>query len=184
SVNATARITDNMNVRGGYSLTVSRPELREMSPFNMYDYETGYTEEGNPDIKSTKIENYDARWELFPGTRELLAVSGFRKTLYQPIEDVVLGSSGGYILQPRNGRDGRLNGLELETRGGIRRIWNALPLLGNASSSLERWAITLNYSRVSSSVRVSTTTDAAGAPIFKDKPLQGQSTYALNAGLF
>jgi len=183
SINATARITDAMNVRGGYSLTVSRPELREMSPFNMYDYETGYTEEGNPDIKSTTIENYDARWELFPGTNELLAVSVFRKTLYQPIEDVVLGSSGGYILQPRNGRDGRLEGVELETRVGVRSIWNALPL-GKASSSLDHWAVNVNFSAVESSVRVSTTSDAAGAPIFKDKPLQGQSDYALNAGLF
>src|SRR5262249_25827625 len=72
SANAAARPTANMKLRGGYSLTVSLPELREMSPFNMYDYETGFTEEGNPDITSTTIENYDARWDLFPGTRELL----------------------------------------------------------------------------------------------------------------
>ena len=183
SVNATARLTDTMNLRAGYSTTVSRPELREMSPFNIYNYETGYSEEGNTEIQSTKIENYDARWELFPAARELLAVSVFRKVLFQPIENVVVGSSGGYILSPRNGRDGRLRGVELESRVSVRRIWDALPF-GPSSSGLDRWAINVNYSRVESSVRVRTTTDADGNPVFREGPLQGQSTYALNAGVF
>ena len=110
AANLAYRFSERMNVRGGLSVTLSRPELREMSPFDMYDYETGYSEVGNPEIHSTRIENYDVRWEFFPGTRELLAVSGFRKLLYEPIENVVEGSSGGYILSPRNGRDGRLKG--------------------------------------------------------------------------
>ncbi|HJS73299.1 MAG TPA: TonB-dependent receptor, partial [Vicinamibacteria bacterium] len=97
AANLTYRISEVMNARFGYSETVARPELRELSPFDMYDYETGYSETGNPDIQSTTIENLDARWELYPGTRELLSVSGFKKTLAQPIENVVEGSSGGYV---------------------------------------------------------------------------------------
>jgi hypothetical protein len=187
AVTATYRVNERMNVRGGFSRTVSRPELREMSPFDMYDYETGYSEVGNTEIQSTTIENYDARWEFFPGSRELLAFSLFRKMLAQPIENVVVGSNGGYILSPRNGRDGRLYGFEIETRVGIRRVWDtldrALPIPAS-SSALDRWAININYSRVESSVKVRTSTDAAGAPIFREGPLQGQSTYALNAGIF
>ena len=187
ALNATYRLSDRMNARGGYSVTVSRPELREMSPFDIYDYETGYSEIGNTEIKSTRIQNYDVRWEFFPGTRELLALSGFRKILFQPIENVVEGSSGGYILSPRNGRDGRLRGIEVEARVGVRSIWDAfdrvLPIPAS-SSTLDHWAINLNYSRVESSVRVRATTDAAGHPVFRKGPLQGQSTYALNAGIY
>lgn len=187
ALNATYRLSDRMNARAGYSVTVSRPELREMSPFDIYDYETGYSEIGNTEIKSTRIQNYDARWEFFPGTRELVALSGFRKVLFQPIENVVEGSSGGYILSPRNGRDGRLSGIEVETRVGVKSIWDAFDRLlpiPNSPSALDRWAINFNYSRVSSSVRVRTTTDAAGNPVFRKGPLQGQSSYALNAGIY
>jgi hypothetical protein len=183
AANLAYRFSERMNVRGGLSVTLSRPELREMSPFDMYDYETGYSEVGNPEIHSTRIENYDVRWEFFPGTRELLAVSGFRKLLYEPIENVVEGSSGGYILSPRNGRDGRLKGVELEGRFGLATAWNALPI-GGAPHALERWAIQANYARVESSVRVRTTTAADGSPIYRKGPLQGQSTFSLNLGLF
>ncbi|HEY7818889.1 MAG TPA: TonB-dependent receptor, partial [Vicinamibacteria bacterium] len=187
AVNATYRVNDRMNVRGGFSITVSRPELREMSPFDMYDYETGFSEVGNPSIQSTTIENYDARWEFFPGSRELLAVSLFRKMLAQPIENVVEGSSGGYILSPRNGKDGRLYGIELETRVAFRRVWDALDTalpMPASSSALDSWAFNVNYSHVESSVKVRTSTDAGGAPIYREGPLQGQSAYALNAGVF
>ena len=187
AANLTYRFSETMNARLGYSITVSRPELREMSPFDMYDYETGYTEVGNPQIQSTTIHNYDARWELYPGTRELVAVSAFRKLLFEPIENVVLGSSGGYILSPRNGIDGRVRGVELEARVGTARIWNAAARLLPMSESpaeLDHWALSVNYSRVASSVRVRTTTDESGTPVYRKGPLQGQSSYSLNAGIY
>ena len=187
AVNATLRFTEAMSLRGGFSVTVSRPELREMSAFDIYDYETGYSEIGNPSIQSSRIENYDARWEYYPGPRELFAVSGFRKTMYQPIENVVEGSSGGYILSPRNGRDGRLKGVEIEGRVGLSRAWNAvatlLPIVP-APGALEHLAVSINYSRVSSSVRVRTSTDENFIPVYREGPLQGQARTALNAGIF
>jgi outer membrane receptor protein involved in Fe transport len=185
AVNATYSLAENMNVRFGYSVTLSRPELREMSPFDMYDYETGYSEVGNPDVKSTEIQNWDARWEVYPGARELFAVSLFRKTLFQPIENIVEASGGGYILSPQNGRDGRLKGVELEARAGFRRFWDGLDRLlplPKSTSAYDRFALTANYSRVESSVRVQITTDPTGAPIYRVGPLQGQSSYSLNLG--
>lgn len=187
AVNATFRLRENMNVRGGFSVTVSRPELREMSPFNIYDYETGYSEVGNTSLHRTRIQNYDVRVETFLGTKELLAVSGFRKVLFEPIENVVEGSSGGYILSPRNGQDGRLQGVELEARLGIRRIWDALDRIAPLPASnafLDHWAVSGNLSRVDSSVRVRTSSDGNGNPVYRKGPLQGQSSYSLNAGLY
>jgi len=107
--------------------------------------------------------------------------------MYQPIENVVEGSSGGYILSPRNGRDGRLKGVELEGRVGLSRAWDAvarlLPIVP-APPVLEHIGISVNYSRVSSSVRVRTSTELDGSPIYREGPLQGQAATALNAGLF
>jgi outer membrane receptor protein involved in Fe transport len=187
SINATYRLNPQMNLRGGYAVTLSRPELREMSPFDMYNYETGYSEVGNPIIQSTPIRNADLRWEFYPGARELLSASLFAKNLDRPIENIVLGSSGGYILQPVNGVDGRLRGFEVESRLGVGRVWDVFSdafKLKRAGKGIDRWAINFNYSRIESSVRVKTSNDANGNPIYRDGPLQGQSSYALNAGLF
>ena len=41
-----------------------------------------------------------------------------------------------------------------------------------------------NVTRVDSRVRVKTTTDGAGNPVYREGPLQGQSSYSLNAGLY
>ncbi len=187
SINVTYRLNTQMNLRAGYAVTLSRPELREMSPFDMYNFETGYSEVGNPAIKQSPIRNADLRWEFYPGPRELLSASLFGKNLDTPIENIVLGSTGGYILQPVNGVDGRLRGFEIESRIGVGRIWDAVGhvfSLKRAGSAVDRWAINFNYSRVESSVKVKTSNDADGNPIYREGPLQGQSTYALNAGLF
>jgi outer membrane receptor for ferrienterochelin and colicin len=176
AANLSYAINEHMNARAGFSETISRPELREMSPFDMYDYETGFTEVGNPGILSTSVRNYDLRWEFYPGSRELLAVSGFHKTMPRPIESFVQGSSGGYVLSPKNGMDGKLTGVELEARLGLSTLWKL--------DAFEHLAFNVNYTRVESSVRVQITTDAAGNPVYREGPLGGQSTYALNAGIF
>jgi outer membrane receptor protein involved in Fe transport len=187
AVNVTYAPGERMNVRAGFSKTVARPELREMAPFDIYDYQTGFTEIGNTAIRSTPLGSYDVRWEFFPGSRELVAVSGFHKHIDHPIESFVQGSSGGYVLSPKNGDAGRVTGLELETRLGLSTLWRALdralPFSGGPLPSLERWAFFVNYTRVKSSVRVAISTDAAGNPVYRVGPLGGQSTYALNAGV-
>jgi TonB dependent receptor/Carboxypeptidase regulatory-like domain/TonB-dependent Receptor Plug Domain len=187
SVNVTYAVTDRMNLRAGWSNTVSRPELRELSPFDMYDYETGYSEVGNPELYRAKIQSYDGRWELFPDTRELLALSVFHKSFDHPIENVVLPGSGSYILTPRNGEYGRLTGAEAEVRLGLDRPWSALASvisISEAPSALKHFALTANYSRVTSKVAVRVSTDNSGSPILRVGPLGGQSSYALNLGLF
>jgi hypothetical protein len=187
SVNMTYAMTDRMNLRAGWSRTVSRPELRELSPFDMYDYETGYSEVGNPDLERARIESYDGRWEIFPDTRELVAVSVFHKSFDKPIENVVLPGSGNYILSPRNGQWGRLTGGEVEVRVGLDRPWSALASflpLAEPPSALQQFALSANYSRVESNVSVQVSIADDGTPIYREGPLGGQSSYALNLGLF
>ncbi len=174
AVNLTWRATSNMNVRSAYSKTLNRPELRELSPFDMYNYELGMSEAGNPNLKATTIESYDVRWELFPLPGEVLAVSFFRKALPRPIESSLQGAGGNKVKIPVNGRDGKLKGVELEARSGLSKV----------TRHLRRWAASANYSRVSSSAKLRASIDDNGAPIYTEAPLQGQSTYSLNLGLY
>jgi len=187
AVNLTYSLTGQSNIRASFSNTISRPEFRELSPFSMYDYETGYSEQGNPDVKSSMIGNYDLRLEQFLDTRELLAVSVFHKNLERPIENVVEPTSGGYSLFPRNGHEGRLNGTEFEMRIGAARIWDAFakvfPLV-ETPSALQHFGLSANYSRVRTSVRVKVATADDGSDIEREGPLNGQSSYSLNLGFF
>ena len=187
AVNLTYSLTENSNIRASFANTISRPEFRELSPFSMHDYETGYSEQGNPDVKSSKIGNYDLRVEHFLDTRELLAASVFHKNLERPIESVVEPTSGGYSLFPRNGHVGRLNGTEFEMRIGAARIWDTVakvfPLI-EAPNTLQHFGLTANYSRVRTSVRVRVATADDGSDIEREGPLNGQSSYSLNLGCY
>jgi outer membrane receptor protein involved in Fe transport len=58
-------VRQNMNFRGSYSRTVNRPEFREMAPFQFTDISGRSTIIGNPNLKQSKIDNVDFRWEWF-----------------------------------------------------------------------------------------------------------------------
>jgi outer membrane receptor protein involved in Fe transport len=45
-----------------------------------------YDEKGNPDLKRALADNYDLRYELFPGASEQLLVGAFYKRIKDPIE--------------------------------------------------------------------------------------------------
>lgn len=174
AVNATWRAVPNLNLRAAYSKTLNRPELRELSPFDMYNYEIGISEVGNPELEATSIQSYDTRAEFFPSLGEVFAVSLFRKTLPRPIESSLQAAGGNKVRMPVNGRDGSLKGFELEARSGLARAWKGLRRLGASA----------NYGRVSSKARLQSSVDDTGMPVYTEAPLQGQSSYSLNLGLY
>jgi outer membrane receptor protein involved in Fe transport len=68
---------------------------------------------GNPELERAKIQNVDARWELFPGGRGVIAASAFYKYFDQPIERVVIAGAQP-IVTFQNADSARNFGLELE----------------------------------------------------------------------
>jgi len=182
--NATWNITRKMNVRAAYSLTLARPELRELSPFRMYNYETNYFDEGNVDLVSSRLRNYDLRWEWYPRLQELVALSVFCKQLDRPIEKLVKTDVGGnYSLTPFNALGGEVEGIEAELRTTLA---GALNLAGRpfgkqfAPRWLQHLGVGCNYSRVRSEVQIA----LEGADEIRKTPLNGQSTHATNVGLY
>jgi outer membrane receptor protein involved in Fe transport len=171
-----------MNLRFAYSKTLNRPELRELSPFNMINWETGYEETGNAALETARIDNYDLRWELYPGPSEFVALGLFYKDFTRPITKFVRPNVGGYALAPQNGRTGTLYGWEGEVRVSLVSVWSAMDWLfelGPSPSGLRTWSFVVNYSNIHSEVDVLNSRNE-----WITIPFAGQSTYSLNTGLF
>jgi len=170
SANAVYALGSRMSVRAAFSRTVSRPDLREMSPMISRDFRSGLSEGGNPNLERARITNYDLRWEWYPGDAELFAVSGFYKGFENPIETAIQGGAQ-QLYTPFNGDDGLLRGMELEARFGLGRITRHLDFAG----------LSTNLTFVKSTTTVGDSTIANG---HRERPLWGQSPYVANVGLY
>ena len=170
SVNLTYTASSATNVRAAFSSTISRPDFRELSQQYMYDFVSGYPEIGNPQLKRARIHNWDLRVENYPGANELLAISVFYKKLIDPIERSLQGANGQLVYKPVNAHSGYLQGAEAEARLGLDRVANPLAPFG----------LSANYTRVKSDTDIK----GLGVETESHRPLQGQSSYVLNLGLF
>lgn len=168
--NLTYALTPETNLRAAFSRTISRPDLRELTPFELSQYESGWVMQGNPELKRARLNNYDVRVESFFGDAELFALSLFYKKFYDPIE-LTLRLAGAALRQvPENGEGGHLYGAEVESRLRLGRLWPRLSsytLVGNLTE-----------------VRSETRLDKEGWHTTKERPLAGQSPYLLNLMLF
>ena len=55
------------NLRLCYSKTLNRPEFRELAPFLFRDYTIKYSVFGDTTLRRAAVENYDLRYEFYPG---------------------------------------------------------------------------------------------------------------------
>ncbi|MDQ3015554.1 MAG: TonB-dependent receptor, partial [Bacteroidota bacterium] len=78
-------LTEKSNLRVAATQTLARPNMRELAPFVQFDTKNGFFNVGNPSLKRTLIQNYDLRYELYPGAGELIAISAFYKIFDNPI---------------------------------------------------------------------------------------------------
>ena len=119
-VNFVQAMAGNTNLRLSYSTTVNRPEFRELAEFEFTDVVGNRAMKGNPDLQRALIHNVDGRWEMFTGSRGVVAASVFYKYFDKPIERVVLARR-----QPlatfQNSDNARNFGVELELARDARR---------------------------------------------------------------
>ncbi len=169
-------ISDNVNIRVSYSNTIARPNYREIAPFSSFDAYGGSINIGNINLDRTLITNYDARWEWFIASGELIAVSGFYKNLENPIERV-FDTERVRTRTWQNVDEAIVYGLEFEVRKN----------LGFLASSLQNLSLATNLTLVQSRVDVPEDelfTARQSDPDFKDtRPLYGQSPFIINLDL-
>ena len=147
-------------VRFTYGMSVNRPEFREMAPFYFVDFDQNAGIYGNEDIKQAYVHNFDLRYELYPGNNETFNAGIFFKHFINPIEVAIRGNNPTQFSFD-NISSAYSFGLETEARKN----------LGFITERLEKLTAVVNLSLIKSSVAF-------------DRPLQGQSPYIVNMGLF
>jgi TonB-dependent receptor len=159
-VNSTIKLSSKANLRLTGSQTVIRPELRELSLLNIYDFEINASVQGNPNLKRTKITNSDLRYELYPAAGELLTIGIFYKDFENAIEPIFNeGSGGASTFNFQNASKAQSYGIELESRKKLNK----------------HFTFQANASLINSKLK--------DASLGLDRPLQGQSPYLLNLGI-
>jgi hypothetical protein len=139
SVNIIYKLKDDemapMNLRVNYFRSIARPSFREFSVVQLFDYALNATVFGNPELRSTAIDNYDLRIERFFKDRSNVSMSLFYKQFTDHIE-MLSTSEGGFTWQ--NAPFSRIYGLELEGRVGLLRWldWSGNLTLMDSESQL------------------------------------------------
>ncbi len=75
-----------VNIRLGYSNTIGRPTLREVSSYFDYNYTIGNFVMGNTELKMVHINNLDVRLESYFKSGDNFSISFFRKHFENHIE--------------------------------------------------------------------------------------------------
>lgn len=172
SLNLIYDITTKFRVRGGISQTVSRPEFRELAPFNFYNFVQDNIISGNPELLRTKITNSDIRFEWYGGKGQIFTFSGFYKNFINPIEIINrTGTSGAPELYFSNISKASMIGSELEFRLLMSTIIN--------KKIFDNLTIYSNLSLIKSTVFMDKVLGSEG-----NRPLQGQSPYIVNLGIY
>ncbi|MEE4298250.1 MAG: TonB-dependent receptor [Pseudomonadales bacterium] len=111
---------DDFQLRFGFSQTVARPDLREISAAVYIDPLTESRIVGTPGLDPSDISNYDARAEWFWGNGDSFTVSLFYKDIENPIETVqAAGTDDNQVLTFINADTGEVYGIEFEFLKGL-----------------------------------------------------------------
>lgn len=166
SVNVAYRFSERHLLRAAYGRSTNRPEFREVSPSAYYDFDLFSTIMGNPDLKAAYIHNFDLRYEWYPSPEESISLSLFHKQFSNPIETTIRDAGGSYTYTFENADRARTSGIELDIR-------KDLSFIG-----MKEFFLTLNVAWVRSRVFFD------DSSLEHDRPMQGQSPYIVNGGLF
>lgn len=174
STNISYHFTDKSLLRVAYGKTLNRPEFREWSPFKFYDFNLNALTNGSlfssvlypngTTLKVAEIQNVDLRYEFYPSMGETFQIGGFYKNFRNPIEQAILVSSGdSRSFSFTNANSAYLYGVEMDVR---KKVYKNFSVLANASL-------------IKSQVTVLQSVNQQ-----KTRPLQGQSPYVINVGLY
>lgn len=172
-LNAGYNLTESSLLRLAYSRTVNRPEFRELAPFLFYDYRLEAGRVGNPDLRTASINNVDLRYEIYPRVGETVSIGAFYKYFNDPIENKTIISTEQPNFTYINADFAQNYGIEVELRKSFRGV--------TGSAFLDNFSVNANASLIRSKVDLGTT---VGGVQDRVRPLQGQSPYIVNLGVY
>ena len=155
-------------LRFGWSETVVRPDLRELTDASYIDARTGYLTDGNPDVRPADFVNIDIRAEWFFSNDDTFSITLYRKDITNPIE--LYESAASDTNRAReiiNAESGQITGLELD---GLK----SLAFLGE---SFEPFFVQGNLTIQDTEIKAGVQADA---PTNNVRQLSGASNYVAN----
>lgn len=189
SVNLIYALKEKQNLRFTYGRTIARPSFKELSYAQILDPITNrffngslFQYEGwDGKLTSTRINNFDLRWEMFMERSEIISVSAFYKTFDDAIELVrIPAAQTSTEFQARNVGDGRVYGLEFEFRKELEFITPALKnLLFSGNLTLVKSEIEMTDIEFNARKQF----EKDGQTVDDKRDMAGQSPYVINAGI-
>lgn len=185
SATITWNFTDNMQLRGGYSQTIGRPQFRELAPSLFFDPDTDRSYRGNRFLVDSEFKNYDLRYEYYLGRNQFITLAGFYKEIENPIEEIQFETST-FVFDTTfiNSPKAELFGGEFEYRTRFTIPWNDW-------FDRREWLFSVNYTYTNSEIKVDAgdtvinpfSGAAQDAALFglAGAPLQGTPEHIVNA---
>lgn len=167
SLNVSYSLTDSHLLRVAYGMSANRQEFLEVSPSVYYDFSLFSNVKGNPELKQAMIQNIDLRYEFYTSVNEYISVALFYKHFKNPIEWTYLDAGGSYTYTFENAEGANNYGVEVDVK-------KTLDFIG-----LKNFTLGFNASLIESKVTFNKETS-----LERDRPMQGQSPYLVNASLF
>jgi outer membrane receptor for ferrienterochelin and colicin len=165
------QLTGSQQLRLSGSMTLARPEYRELAPVTTRDVLNGDDVAGNDQLQRTRITNADARWEWYPRSGEIVSVGLFAKDFEKPIERVYQSTSGQRVVFYTNAQRARNYGVEFEGRKSLSFLVPAL----------DRFQAFTNLTFMQS--RITLAPDTRASATNKARRMVGQAPYVVNGGL-
>ncbi len=170
SINAKYTLTDEQALRASYYVSILRPAFADLIPYPDNTVDENYQHIGSPYLQHTVINNYDLRYEFFPGVFDEFMLGGFYKQLTNPIETELEQATGGaaLYLTPNNFGNAQNYGAEFEAK----------KFFGNVGASI-------NYTYTNSQITTLKSIEINHVVTKREhtRPLQGQAAHIGNASL-
>ena len=165
SATLTWTFADNLQLRTGYSQSIARPQFREIAAAEFVDLVTDNSYIGNPFLRNTEIESFDARLEYYFGREQFVTLGLFHKTLENPIEERIRPVGDTIFYDYINAPEATLQGYEIE----FEKTFDLSNRFNNAFFADREWFIKTNYTNISSEVSV----DSSDVVIVNNGTLRG-----------
>jgi len=175
SLTAKYFLSQKAQLHASYYKALNRPGFYEIVPGKVKNEE--FIERGNVNLQRALADNFDLRYELFPGASEQLLVGAFYKRIKNPIEytfqaDAVRGQDTYYT--PGNFGTANNYGAEVD----YIKYFSKIGVKANYTYTHSRINTTKTTRVINSS-----TGDTEPANVNQERPLYGQSAHIANLSL-
>ena len=163
SFNLKYNFNENTIFRIAGSQSYTFPQFKETAPFKYQDI--SFSSQGNAGLKPSDNYNFDAKFEHYFSSSELVTVTGFYKYIQNPIARSEIPSGGNTLTYLNVGKDASVYGLELEARKSIYKIEDKdLEIMAGLNTSFLVSNVNLNKASVAQFTN--TTSNLEGATPF------------------